>query len=131
MEEERVRPGAHEIYDRVKRDAAEELERPIPALAFSGLFAGATVGFSGLAAAAATALVGRGSGAHLAGALVYPVGFVATIIGRAQLFTENTLYPLTLVLDEHKHVRSTLRLWVVVLAANLLGALAFAVLIVD
>jgi formate-nitrite transporter family protein len=129
--EERVRPSAAEIYESVKRDAAEELARPIPALAFSALFAGATVGFSGLAAAAATSLAGDSSGAELFGALFYPIGFVAAIIGRAQLFTENTLYPLTLVLDERKHLVVTLRLWAVVLAANLVGAFAFALLAVD
>ncbi|MBV8944563.1 MAG: hypothetical protein JOZ95_04030 [Solirubrobacterales bacterium] len=31
MTEERVRPSAVEIYESVKRDAAEELERPAPA----------------------------------------------------------------------------------------------------
>lgn len=129
--EERVRPSASEIYESVKRDAAEELERPIPALAFSALFAGATLGFSGLAAATAATLAGASPSADLLGALFYPIGFVATILGRAQLFTENTLYPLTLVLDEREHVGATLRLWAVVLCANLLGALAFAVLAVD
>src|SRR5437763_7759421 len=89
--EERVRPSASEIYESVKRDAAEELERPIPALAFSALFAGATLGFSGLAAATAATLAGASSSADLLGALFYPIGFVATILGRAQLFTENTL----------------------------------------
>src|SRR3977135_2823788 len=131
MSEQRVRPGADEIYECVKRDAAEELARPVPALACSGLFAGATLGFSGLAAAGAGALGGGAASAELLGALVYPIGFVATIIGRAQLFTENTLYPMTLVLDERKHVRATLRLWVVVLRTNLAGALAFATLVVD
>lgn len=131
MSEKRVRPGADEIYESVKRDAAEELARPVPALALSGLFAGATLGFSGLAAATATELAGGGSGAELLGAVFYPIGFVAAIVGRAQLFTENTLYPVTLVLDERKHLRVTLRLWVVVLCANLAGALAFATLAVD
>jgi hypothetical protein len=46
MAEDRVRPGADDIYERVKRDAHEELERPVPALAMSALFAGATLGFS-------------------------------------------------------------------------------------
>ncbi|MBV9325492.1 MAG: formate/nitrite transporter family protein [Chloroflexi bacterium] len=131
MSDERVRPSADEIYESVKRDAAEELGRPVAALAFSGLFAGATLGFSGLAAASASTLAGGAGSAELLGALVYPIGFVATIVGRAQLFTENTLYPLTLVLDERRHLGPTARLWVVVLCANLAGALAFATLAVD
>jgi formate/nitrite transporter FocA (FNT family) len=42
------------------------------------------------------------------------------------LFTENTLYPVALVLSEKKHLWKTLRLWGIVLPANVLGALAFA-----
>ena len=62
--------------------------------------------------------------------LLYPIGFIAVIIGRAQLFTENTLYPVVLVLDERKHVRRTLRLWGVVFTSNIFGAFMFALLAV-
>jgi formate/nitrite transporter FocA (FNT family) len=48
------------------------------------------------------------------------------ILGRSQLFTENTLYPVALVLAEKKHFWKTMRLWGVVLPSNVLGALAFA-----
>jgi formate/nitrite transporter FocA (FNT family) len=131
----RVRPSATDIYESVKHDAAEELRRPAAALAFSGLFAGATLGFSGLAAAAAAVTVGNGGvsgpGARLIAALFYPIGFVAAIVGRAQLFTENTLYPMTLVLDERRHVRVMLRLWIIVFATNVCGAFLFALLAID
>jgi formate/nitrite transporter FocA (FNT family) len=59
---------------------------------------------------------------------VYPIGFIAVIIGRAQLFTENTLYPIALMLSERKHFVDTLRLWSVVYTFNILGAIAFAAL---
>jgi formate/nitrite transporter FocA (FNT family) len=129
-DEARVRPSAADIYENVKRDAAEELDRPTAALAFSGLFAGATLGFSGLALAAAVVAVGPDApAARLAGALFYPIGFAAAIVGRAQLFTENTLYPVTLVLDEpRRRLRGTARLWAVVFATNVAGAVLFAVL---
>jgi formate-nitrite transporter family protein len=131
MAEERVRPSAEDIYERVKADAHEELERPVAALAFSALFAGATLGFSGLAAAAVLSEMGGHSSARLVAALFYPVGFVAAILGRAQLFTENTLYPVTLALDDRRHVRGTLRLWSVVWAANVVGTFLFALLAVQ
>jgi formate-nitrite transporter family protein len=129
--EGRVRPSAADIYESVKRDASEELERHPLALAFSGLFAGATLGFSGLAASSAAVALGAGHGAELIAAIFYPIGFVAAIVGRAQLFTENTLYPMTLVLDERRHLAPMLRLWVIVFATNVVGALLFAVLVVD
>ncbi len=122
----RPRPAAEEIYESVQRDAAQELVRSAPGLAFSGAFAGGTVGFSGLAAASAMSMAGDAAFAPLLGALFYPIGFVAAIIGRAQLFTENTLYPVTLVLDRPRYLGSMLRLWAIVLGANLLGAFGFA-----
>ena len=60
--------------------------------------------------------------------MFYPLGFIVVILGRAQLFTENTLYPVALVLAERKHFWATMRLWFTVLPANVLGALAFAAL---
>ncbi len=127
--EGRLRASASDIYERVKREAAEELARPVPALAFSGLFAGATVGFGPLASAAAAGALAGHHDARLIGAIFFPIGFIVVIIGRAQLFTENTLYPVTLVLDERRHLLATLRLWAVVLGANLLGALLFALVV--
>jgi formate-nitrite transporter family protein len=58
--------------------------------------------------------------------MFYPLGFIVVILGRSQLFTENTLYPVALVLAEKKHFWKTLRLWATVFPANVLGALAFA-----
>ena len=52
------------------------------------------------------------------------------IVGRAQLFTENTLFPVILVLSRRRHLRNTARLWAIVFATNVLGALLFAVLMV-
>jgi formate/nitrite transporter FocA (FNT family) len=124
-----LRASAPVIYERVKREAAEELDRPLPALGFSGLFAGATIGFGPLASAAAAAALAGHRDARLIGAIFFPIGFIAVIIGRAQLFTENTLYPVTLVLDERRHLVATLRLWVVVLGANLIGVVLFALVV--
>jgi hypothetical protein len=69
-------------------------------------------------------------GAEVVAAAFYPIGFVMAIVGRPQLSTQNTLYPVTLVLDEREHLLTTLHLWVVVWGANLFGALVFAVLVV-
>jgi formate-nitrite transporter family protein len=127
-DEGKLRASAADIYERVKREATEELDRPVAALSFSGLFAGASVGFGAVASAAATVALGHHDG-RLVGAIFFPIGFVVVIIGRAQLFTENTLYPVTLVLDERRHLLATLRLWAVVLGANLIGAALFALLL--
>jgi formate-nitrite transporter family protein len=122
-----TRLTAHQIFAGVVRNARRELERPSKALAFSGLAGGMTMGLTGLAVAVMRATIGSDTGVHEALSMVfYPVGFISVIIGRAQLFTENTLYPVVLILDERKHVLSTARLWTVVFFTNLIGAAAFA-----
>ena len=95
---------------------------------FSGLAGGITLGITGIAVASVRATLGDGGWQELVAYLIYPIGFIAVIIGRQQLFTENTLYPVVLVLDERKHVLSTLRLWGVVFGSNIAGAVLFSAL---
>lgn len=126
IEIDSTRRSAHEIYDKAKEIARDELDRSSRALAFSGFAGGFTMGLTGLAVGASRALLGEGPISEFVSMLFYPIGFVAVIIGRAQLFTENTLYPVVLVLSERRHFLETLRLWGVVFAANVTGAFAFA-----
>jgi formate/nitrite transporter FocA (FNT family) len=119
---------AVEIFQAAIENARDELRRSNQKLAFSGVAGGLTMGLTGLAVASIRAFMGHGAGQQIVPFLLYPVGFIAVIIGRAQLFTENTLYPVVLVLDERKHVVRTLRLWGVVFASNVFGALLFALL---
>src|SRR5262249_15496668 len=60
--------------------------------------------------------------------LGYPVGFLIVIVGRQQLFTENTLTAIIPLLARRNFATllAVLRLWAVVLAANLAGAHIFA-----
>jgi formate-nitrite transporter family protein len=119
---------APEIFDAAVENAREELKRSTRKLAFSGIAGGMTLGLTGLGVAAIRALLGDGGWQQFISYLIYPVGFIAVIIGRAQLFTENTLYPVVLVLDERRHLMATLRLWGVVFCSNISGAFLFALL---
>jgi formate/nitrite transporter FocA (FNT family) len=60
--------------------------------------------------------------------LGYSVGFLIVILGRQQLFTENTLKPVLPLLERRDLPTAwqLIRLWTVVLAANLGGAWLFA-----
>jgi formate/nitrite transporter FocA (FNT family) len=122
------RRTAHEIFDEATELARGELERPPKALAFSGVAGGLTIGLTGLAVAAARAELGGVQSAHFIAQLFYPIGFIAVIIGRAQLFTENTLFPVVLVLSERRYFLQTLRLWMIVYFGNLAGAILFGLL---
>src|SRR5947209_15336736 len=123
-----ARPSAQAIYEQVATNARQELKRSNTALAISGLAGGTFMGLSALGNALALSIMGHSVAASMINKMFYPLGFIVVILGRAQLFTENTLYPVALVLAEKKHVWNTLRLWGLVLPANVLGALAFAAL---
>jgi formate/nitrite transporter FocA (FNT family) len=86
------------------------------------------MGLTGLAVATVQNILGTGPWAEFVSLLFYPLGFVSVIIGRAQLFTENTLFPVALILSQgRRHVPNTIRLWAVVFFSNVIGAVLFAV----
>ena len=125
------RPSAQDIYEQVANNARQELGRSSVSLAISGLAGGIFMGLSALGNAIAIALLTTPGTVpthtiFFVGKMFYPLGFIVVILGRSQLFTENTLYPVALVLAERKHFWKTLRLWATVLPANVLGAFAFA-----
>ena len=123
------RPSAEQIYQQVARNAREELKRSSTSLAISGFTGGTFMGFSALGVGIVLAALGKSPATFLLSRLLYPLGFIVVILGRSQLFTENTLYPVALVLTEKKEIWNTLRLWAIVLPSNLAGALAFAALV--
>lgn len=125
---ETSRLSAAQIFERVEAGAHEELERPAHNLAISAVSAGLTMGLSGLAVAVLLSELGGGTTAKTVAYIGYPLGFLIVIIGRQQLFTENTLFPVALVLAERRRLVQTLRLWGLVLAGNAVGATLFALL---
>ena len=123
-----ARPTAQQIYQQVATSGRDEIQRSTSALAISGFAGGIFMGLTGLGTAVVLSLLGESAAAQFVAKLFYPIGFVVVIIGRSQLFTENTLYPVALVLAERRHLWATLRLWSIVLPANILGAFTFALL---
>lgn len=122
------RPTATDIFEQVSRNARRELSRPARALAISGVAGGLSMGLTGLSVSVVSAILGNTPWAQFVSLLLYPMGFMVVIIGRGQLFTENTLYPVALILAERRHFWATARLWGIVFASNVAGALIFAIL---
>src|SRR5215213_6372673 len=126
--EEQKRPRAAVIHEAVRTGGEEELKRTVSSLAWSGIASGLSMGFSLVAEGLLRAHLPDTHWRPLISKLGYPFGFLIVVIGRQQLYTENTL---TAVLP-YLHAPSggtlvkLLRLWAVVLAANLIGALIFA-----
>ncbi len=126
--EERKAVSAHVVYEAIKKEAEEEISRTSAALAFSGLAAGLSMGFTLIMEGALHQRLPPAEWAALISKFGYAIGFILVVMGRQQLFTENTLTPIIPLLDRKSHVRikHVARIWGVVLLANLVGAALFA-----
>ena len=126
--EDRTSVSASVVHETIRKDGDEELRRPLPALAWSGLAAGLSMGFSFVAEALLQSHLPNSVWRPLVTNLGYPLGFLIVIIGRQQLFTENTLTAIIPLLTRRSFGTfvMVLRLWGVVLVANLTGAHIFA-----
>jgi formate/nitrite transporter FocA (FNT family) len=126
--EERASPSGRVVYKAILKEGEEELERPSSALWWSGLAAGLSMGFSMVAEGLLAARLPDAPWRPLVAKLGYSVGFLIVVLGRQQLFTENTLTPILplLLKRDRRTAANVARLWAVVLVANLTGALAVA-----
>jgi formate/nitrite transporter FocA (FNT family) len=126
--EEMSTPRTPVIYEVVRRQGDEELERPAVSLWWSGLAAGLSMSFSLLAEAVLKTHLPDAPWRPLIASLGYTVGFLMTVLSRQQLFTESTITVVLPVLANFKwrHLWRLTRLWSIVLAANLIGTLVAA-----
>lgn len=116
------------IFETIRREGEEELERPVRALWWSGIAAGILISFSVLGKSLFRAYLPEADWTPLVENLGYSLGFLMVILGRMQLFTENTIttvVPVVLRQDMNSFVR-TARLWGIVLGANVVGAFVIA-----
>lgn len=114
-----------EIFHRIVAAADEDFSRSTRLLFLSGIAAGLSIGLSFVARAALTGAVPDDT-SGLIGNLLYPLGFILIVGGKYQLFTENTLTPVTHVLTRIASIPTLFRIWGSVLLANVLGAGALA-----
>ena len=121
----RDRFSADEIFQRIIAAADEEITSGNRELFFSGLAAGFAITLTFLLYASMV----EATESRVLGAILYPLGFIYIIIGGYQLYTENTLPPVALVLEGLVSVPLLLRNWVVVLAGNFTGGLVGAVVL--
>jgi formate/nitrite transporter FocA (FNT family) len=129
--EERIAIGANVVYETIRREGEDELRRPAAALAWSALAAGLSMGFSFIAEALLQSHLPDAPWRPLISRAGYCVGFLIVILGRQQLFTENTLtviLPLLLQKNVKTFLRVT-RLWGAVLSANFVGTYLFALVL--
>lgn len=128
---EGVRPDAFVLHEVIRKEGDEELRRQAGALFVSALAAGLTMGFSLIVPGVLKAHLPPAPWTDLVTGMGYATGFLIVVLGRQQLFTENTLTPILPLL--HDRTLKTLgrvgRLWGIVLVGNIIAtALIAAVL---
>jgi formate-nitrite transporter family protein len=119
------------IHEVLREEGEFELSRPAGALVWSGLAAGLSMGFSFLTLALFRANLPNERWAHVLAAFGYCVGFVITVLGKQQLFTETTLTAMLPVFFRPRWASAVvlLRMWAIVLVTNIAGTIAFAWLV--
>lgn len=128
-EEAGPKKPSRQILQQEIMEGVDALERPVSGLFISGLSAGLDVGFSLLLMSVVWTLADGAFSAATSRLLVggmYAVGIVFVVLGRAELFTEQTALAVLPVLNRRASPVALARLWTVVYVANIVGAAAFA-----
>lgn len=116
------------IHEIVREQGETEIARSFNGLAWSSFAAGMSIGFSFLGEARLQAGLPDAPWRLLVASLGYSLGFLIVILGQQQLFTETTLTALipTLTKRTLPTLLATLRVWLIVLSANLIGTWVFS-----
>jgi formate/nitrite transporter FocA (FNT family) len=111
--------------DRVVEQGRPRLHRTWTELLATGTVGGMEVAFGVVALLA----VEEATGSELLAGLAFSVGFIALLLGHAELFTEGFLVPVTVVAAKQASWWQLGRFWVGTLAGNLVGGWLFSWLI--
>jgi formate/nitrite transporter FocA (FNT family) len=84
-------PEVEEAFDRLVSEGSNRLARPLVPLLATGFVGGIDVGIGVLV----YLVVDHDTGQPLLGAAAFPIGFIALLLARSELFTENFLVPVT------------------------------------
>lgn len=120
------------IFEAIRREGEHELSRSTSALWWSGVAAGLAISTSVLCKGFLASILPEADWAAGISNLGYTVGFLIVILGRMQLFTENTITPILplFLAPTLSYFCQTARLWGIVFAANLVGCMAAALVLV-
>jgi formate/nitrite transporter FocA (FNT family) len=118
-------PRAAVLHEIIRTQGDHELERTVAALFWSALAAGLTMGLSLMAMGLFNSRLPDGETSKVIASLGYSAGFLAVILARQQLFTENTLTAVLPVMTKPTlgNFGRLMRLWGVVLGGNLVGTI--------
>lgn len=120
------------IYEIIRQEGIEELNRPLQSLWWSGIAAGAALSMSVYCEGFLHLHLPDQNWRPLVENLGYIVGFLIVILSRFQLFTENTITVILPLLNDPRPRTLALaaRLWGIVFIANMVGSLLSVALVV-
>jgi formate/nitrite transporter FocA (FNT family) len=116
--------SSKDIFEVIRHEGIEELERPKASLFWSGIAAGMMISLSVLGEAIFRTYLPDSPWRYLLENLGYSLGFIVVILGSMQLFTENTITTVLPVMRDPSPAmfRQVGVLWAIVLFANVIGA---------
>ena len=116
------------IFEIIRHDGEKELDRATVPLIFSALAAGLMISFSFYFRAVLSMYAGHSPWADAISGIGYTTGFLIVILGRLQLFTENTITTVIPFFESPswKTLLRIGRLWAIVLLSNMAGTLLSA-----
>jgi formate/nitrite transporter FocA (FNT family) len=109
-------PRAAVLHEIIRTQGNQELERSVAALWWSALAAGLTMGLSLMGMGLLNSRLPDGEGFKVIASFGYCAGFLAVILARQQLFTENTLTAVLPIMSKPTlgNFGRLLRLWLLV-----------------
>lgn len=119
------------IFEAIRREGEHELARGSKALWWSGVAAGLAISMSVLCMGLFVSILPDEDWAPGVSNLGYTVGFLIVILGRMQLFTENTITPILplFLAPTRLNFYHTARLWGIVFSANMFGCAVAALVL--
>lgn len=128
---ERKAGSSRVLHEVIRREGAEELARSWRALMFSGLVAGVAINASVVARAMIHARLPDAPYRPLIESFGYTLGFIITIMGRMQLFTETTVTAVLPVVASPtgRHLARLGKLWTIVFLANMAGTFVVSLML--
>jgi formate-nitrite transporter family protein len=121
--DKRAKLRAPVVYSIIRQEGEEELSRPAVSLFWSGIAAGIVMSTSVLAEGLLHHFTPPTRSQELFVHFGYCVGFIIVVLGRMQLFTENTITAVLPVVAKFSRQKlyQLARIWALVFVANMVG----------
>jgi formate/nitrite transporter FocA (FNT family) len=120
--EDAIDRSFHQIVD----EGSQRLHRTWRVMLVTGTFGGLEIGVGVMAYLA----ILHETGSHLLGGVGFGIGFMALLLAKSELFTENFLVPITAALAGEARWAQLLKLYVATLVTNLISGWLFMWLVV-